>query len=524
LLSDERDELKLMKRCGSDQGRLECSSRNAARTHSRDLLRKFSLLTLQPWRAAPSCPPWLALAALLPVLKVGAEPPLVLTEVPVNVGESPGGCYSPGARIVLIRSPFDPKQLEVLSAGLYAAGSPVVSYDGRWVFFAGQRESKAQWQIYRTLATGRPWRLLTEMPGGAMSPAVLPGGEVIFASPVRELNRNGEPIPQLYALAPVGEPRRLTFSVAGATDPTLLADGRILFVSSQPQDGPTRSSGRALYTINNDGTEISAFACQHDTPVLLARPRLLAGGRVAFIASSFDGSLSGTRAEAVLMARPFQSRAQIFAGTAVRSVEPAGDADLLVCEQTSHSSGVVPSWGVFRVNGTNTNLRELLFSDPSWNVIEAIQMRSSVRPMGRLSNVDFSKSTGQTICLNINDTTYKDTNGKIPAASKVRVLARPAGGDVRVLGEIPVQTDGSFMAEVPSDVPLGFEALDDGGEVLRRVAPFIWVRPGENRSCIGCHAEHNRAPHNFRPLAVRCAVPRLRLDSAPPKPSIVTAK
>jgi hypothetical protein len=65
------------------------------------------------------------------------------------------------------------------------------------------------------------------------------------------------------------------------------------------------------------------------------------------------------------------------------------------------------------------------------------------------------------------------------------------------------------MAEVPADLPLGFEALDDHRQVLRRVAPMIWLRPGENRSCVGCHAPHNHSPHNQRPLAVRVPVPLL---------------
>ena len=63
--------------------------------------------------------------------------------------------------------------------------------------------------------------------------------------------------------------------------------------------------------------------------------------------------------------------------------------------------------------------------------------------------------------------------------------------------------DGSFMAEVPADVALGFEALDEAGNVVRRLPPSVWVRPGENRGCIGCHEPHGLAPRNRRPLAVK---------------------
>jgi hypothetical protein len=84
------------------------------------------------------------------------------------------------------------------------------------------------------------------------------------------------------------------------------------------------------------------------------------------------------------------------------------------------------------------------------------------------------------------------------------------------LGEVAVQTDGSFLAEVPADVPIGFEALDENGRVLRHEAPMIWVRPAENRTCVGCHEPHNRAPHNHRPLAVNVPIPCLGLKCAKP--------
>ena len=75
-----------------------------------------------------------------------------------------------------------------------------------------------------------------------------------------------------------------------------------------------------------------------------------------------------------------------------------------------------------------------------------------------------------------------------------------------------MQEDGSFMAEVPADTPLGFEALRPAraGPAPRRTV--VWVRAGENRSCTGCHAAHNRAPHNHRPLAVYATVPCLRME------------
>ena len=96
------------------------------------------------------------------------------------------------------------------------------------------------------------------------------------------------------------------------------------------------------------------------------------------------------------------------------------------------------------------------------------------------------------------------------------MLSETEQGVLRALGEVELQPDGSFLAEVPADVPLGFEALDAHGNVLRRLPPMVWVRAGENRSCLGCHEPHNRSPRNARPLAVNFPPARL---GAPLKPS-----
>jgi hypothetical protein len=133
--------------------------------------------------------------------------------------------------------------------------------------------------------------------------------------------------------------------------------------------------------------------------------------------------------------------------------------------------------------------------------------------MGRLTNMDSAKTTGRILCLNINDTTYREgAEQTVAIATRVRVLAQAPTGTCRSLGEVPVQADGSFMADVPADVPLGFEALDESGAVVRRLVPTIWVRAGENRSCVGCHAPHNRVPHNHRPEAVSTQVPLLKVE------------
>ena len=446
---------------------------------------------------------------------------LVLTQSPATATATSASDildlrYPPGSRVVLMEAPLGSGRVQVLSEGLAAAGDPVVSYDGQRVFFAGKASAADEWQIYQEdLAGGRP-QMLTSMPGGAMSPTLLPNGSLVFVSPVPKIGgpNSSQPPSALYVQSPGGQPRQLTFSSRSITEPTMLADGRILFVSTQPPESSNSASGPALFTINNDGTEITAFAGPEDPASAIQQPRLLADGRVVFLVSK-SGSSS---AEFVRMARPFQSRAPLFPGVTARvsSVEAASNGDLLVCAE--NASGAKTSLALFRVNPTATALGAPLLADPAWNDCEAVEVSPHRQPMGRLSTMDLTKSTGKILCLDANFSS-DPADGTAPVATHVRVLAQTSPGNISALGEVPVQADGSFLAEVPADVPIGFESLDENGRVLRREAPMIWVRPAENRSCIGCHEPHNRAPHNHRPLAVSVPMTSLGLKNAGPAPT-----
>jgi hypothetical protein len=289
----------------------------------------------------------------------------------------------------------------------------------------------------------------------------------------------------------------------------MLSDGRILFVSSSPPESSNSATGPALFTINNDGTEITAFAGPEDPGTAVQQPRLLADGRVVYLVSR-SGSSS---AKFVQMARPFQSCSPLFPeGTVrVRSVESAGNGDLLVCAE--NSSGAKTSLALFRVSSTATTLGAPLLADPAWDDCEAVEVAPHPSPMSRISTMDLTKSTGKILCLNANFSDHP-VAGSAPVTTHVRVLAETSPGNVCALGEVAVQADGSFLAEVPADVPIGFEALDENGRVLRHEAPMIWVRPAENRSCIGCHEPRNRSPHNHRPLTVSVPIARLGLKNA----------
>jgi HEAT repeat protein len=62
------------------------------------------------------------------------------------------------------------------------------------------------------------------------------------------------------------------------------------------------------------------------------------------------------------------------------------------------------------------------------------------------------------------------------------------------LGTFPLMPDGSFNVTIPADVPLAIQAVDAEGRAVVNELSWIYTRPGEFRSCVGCHADRNASP------------------------------
>ena len=65
-------------------------------------------------------------------------------------------------------------------------------------------------------------------------------------------------------------------------------------------------------------------------------------------------------------------------------------------------------------------------------------------------------------------------------------LARAANARL-LLGTVPVEADGSAHFTVPARKPLYFQAVDAEGRAVRTMMSEVYLQPGENRGCIGCH-------------------------------------
>jgi hypothetical protein len=72
-----------------------------------------------------------------------------------------------------------------------------------------------------------------------------------------------------------------------------------------------------------------------------------------------------------------------------------------------------------------------------------------------------------------------------------------------IMGTVPVNQDGSCYFQIPSGMPVFFQALDSRGRAIQTMRSLTYVLPGQTLSCIGCHESRQKAPRiHQRPLAL----------------------
>lgn len=84
----------------------------------------------------------------------------------------------------------------------------------------------------------------------------------------------------------------------------------------------------------------------------------------------------------------------------------------------------------------------------------------------------------------------------------------------KILGTVPVESDGSAYFVVPARKELFFQALDENGLAIQSMRSATHVQPGEKAVCQGCHEPKQRTPPPSRdiPLALQRAPSRIQPD------------
>jgi hypothetical protein len=369
-----------------------------------------------------------------------------------------------------------------LAPGFFASADPEVSFDGQRVLFAGKPRREDPWQIWEALVVGGEPRRIAAWPEDSIRPLYLPDGKVVYARNTaqgyRESYRQGYRL-EVLALAG-GQPLRITYAPGNDLTCDILHDGRVLY-----------ETHGELYTVYPDGSGVEAYRCDHGVSRHAARQ--LASRDVVFTTNSGFARFTSALATQVNMV---PVRGGEFAGP-VAEITP--DAWL-----ASFRPNAAAPYAIYSLNPANGALGKL----PDAPGVQPMLLAAREVPRRFPSGLHDWAGTNL-LCLNAYTSRTKITEGAI---GSLRLYSQGAEGQPALLAETPVESDGSFFLHVPSEQPLCMELRDRAGRVIEAERGWFWMRRGEQRVCVGCHAGPERAPEN--------AVPKVLLRADVPVPMI----
>jgi hypothetical protein len=446
---------------------------------------------------------------------------LVVEQLPAEAGASTepavGGTLrgesGDGGRIVLVPPAGAPR---VLTGEFQSATEPDVSFDGERIVFAGRKEAGDPWCIWETGVDGAGARKITCGPGGARHPIYLPmmytltptstepWEQVAFVGTLPgETNESADgPRTALFTCRLDGtREHQITFNLSNDFDPVVLPDGRMIFASLQRRSLERGPEGRmALFGVNIDGTDLMIFAGdegrREKRMPAYAADRLVAFVEGDHLADDGAGSLA-----AVSLRRNLHSHRLLSDDGLYRAPATHPEGGLLVAWRPGSRDR---DYAIHRFDPA-TGERTLVFDDPERNDVWARALVPRPVPDGRSSSVRGNDAVGWFYGLDVGISDLDRDAWPPGLPRRLRVIEglprRPGDGMAtglaprRLLGEADLAGDGSFNVEVPADIPVELQLLDEDGLALQTCG-WVWTRWKEARGCIGCHEDPERTPPN----------------------------
>ncbi len=454
----------------------------------------------------------------------------------------------PGGRLMTRQGLNPDGKQRALAPSAPLSGSfwrPDLSWDGKKVLFSFKPHNEKSFHIYEIGIDGQNLRQLTSGNFDDFDPIYLPDGEHCVFSTTRGytyvrcmpptnafvLARMKLDSSDLYLISRNNEPDYL---------PSILPDGRILFSRWEYTDKPLWRCV-SLWTMNPDGTQTQVlWGNQTVWPDLPKDARAIPNSsRVMFTGSAHHDWFSGsigivdptkglnfpdglTKITADVAwpecgngpTDPIESPDYYVSGkySAYDSPYPLNERDFLVSACRDGKYVLL----LMNVDGD----RELL-CEGAHNIFYAQPIRERPVPPTIVDRVKWptweerdNPAPGVIYSADVYDGAPEELRGK---AKYLRVLniepktytmwnERPyistgpvvsmvqSEGVKRILGEVPIEKDGSVSFYAPSGVALHFQLLDENHKCLQTMRSFTGVMPGESRGCVGCHESQVATP------------------------------
>ena len=424
-----------------------------------------------------------------------AKGKLILTRVPsfhnLNFVTGNNWRFPEQAQLVLLENEKSGTEPKVLTPGFWSAAYPDVSYDGKFLLFAGKLKKDDPWGIWELDLANLKTRAVISAGGNCADPVYLPGNRLVFTrsadkdslrsiSPVFTCNIDGTDI------------RRITFNPAAYFALNVLNDGRILTAAREIFPDTCRQESIAM---RPDGTKADIFYLPGQSSTLCSRQRETTDGRIVF-AESLNGSGEDGSLISVNYSRPLHTMTNLSSGISGNfiSVFPAVSGKMYVCYRRSSTE----SYGLYEFDRLTRSLGQSLYDNREYNIVDAVVADAHTRPRKLPSEVDMHVKTGLLLCQDINMMNPSETGKSKNKATSIELL-----GLDRSLGIVKAEQDGSFYLKPLCDTPFRIQTLDENGKVVGGPCSWIYLRPNERRGCVGCHEDPELSPENRIPFSVK---------------------
>ena len=448
--------------------------------------------------------------------------------------------FQPGAslEVVSLRDP-SAKPLQLVTSPEGQILDCDLSYDGKVLVFSWRQREKEGYHLWSVNVDGTGLKQLTEGAWHDYNPCWLPDGDIAFLT-----TRSPQfaycwhaPVGVLHRMHPDGTGlRKLSANYLNDFTPNVLEDGRLIYTRWEYVDRPAIPI-QSLWTMNPDGTALAGyFGNRVISPGTFMEARPIPG--TTRIICTMTGHNGPTRGAIGVVDREYGDNAQasiqnITPDVPVPSVDQGnGNTEgtkLYSCPLPLDSTRfLVSARGPVLVRTLDGNCQATALEAPEngmqWFSTQPIRPRqkppvisprelADEEPLATVYLQDVYDGLepyvqrGEIVMLRV----VRDIQKSVRIDPSLRAFgfqfpviscgATYAAKDV--LGDVPVEPDGSAYFRVPAGKNISFMALDAQGRALQRMRSFTHLMPGEVQGCIGCHEHRGKTPSRHNTLALR---------------------
>lgn len=449
-----------------------------------------------------------------------------------------GPVYRPGANLFLLRPPKpDGEVIPLTRFPDGYVGEPELSWDARYVLFTRRGQEDPWWHVWRIGVDGSGLEQLTEGPYHDVGPAWLPDGRIVFASSragIRD-EYHGYPCTALYVMNCDGsDPHPIATNIGRDNEPAVLADGRIAFSRLEVFYSRNKTE-LTLHAVHPDGVMDAVLygperrrywrAADHGPPspadgqeaplthrvLRVTQPQAMPGCREILTVTQGGLTLIGSRRDRETLLAADEEKQRAYT-----TPFPLPDGRLLCAVTDKIPEREKIDLGLYAFDPADNSL-ELIYNDPGAADFEPRPVLARRPPLVLPVVAKRYAYSGRFLCSSVFATQEKDVPSRgrlvrliegVPVVSRHSTQTNPepvwknhGGTFARVLGMAPLAPDGSFYVEVPADRLLHFQVLDSDRRVIGNQLTWIYPRPGETRSCVGCHENPHTTTRGHDALA-----------------------